>query len=250
MIRTFRPAWTRWAAGLCTLAFVACEQPTENTAIGGVPDGRLTYSAAPGGKHRSATTADLLTWPTFNQVWGASTLTRSDHGLRVEIETTGLTKGNAYTIWMLIFNNPAGCMAGGPGVCDGPDLFNDLAEPDMMWVAGKIAGNQDVVRFSGHKRVGSTYGTVQSPLGAPSHGVTNPQGAAVWFVVHDHGKKLPDFMPDMIRSIDGGCYDAGTPFPNVASPWNTGPTTGPQLPGYGRRGPNECAGRQISFHNP
>lgn len=196
-----------------------------------------------------ASTTDLLTLPTLAEVRGRSTLIRSKNGVRFKIKTTGLTPGNAYTLWMIVFNNPAECTARGPGLCDGADLFNPAAEPDMMWGDGKIAGNQETVVFNGHKRVGSNYGTVQAPVGLPSTGLLNPQGAEIWLAVHDHGPMNPEFMPDMIRSIDGGCFDAGTPVAGVDTPWNQGPES-PQLPGYGQRGPNTCASVQIGFHVP
>jgi hypothetical protein len=47
-------------------------------------------------------------------------------------------------------------------------------------------------------------------------------------------------MPDMIQSVDGGCFDAGIPEPGVDSPWNNY--------AFGRRGPNTCHTIQIAVH--
>ncbi|MGI9625519.1 MAG: hypothetical protein ACR2QM_01675 [Longimicrobiales bacterium] len=263
MSQTPPAMWSKALIAVCLTGILACQEagdlPAEPELF---PDDLDAAFDGGSWKGRSVSYVDLVTYPTQDAVWGKVRVVRSDRGVRFNMRTTGLNPKHAYTIWMGVYNNPDGWTSPRPdgGKCDGPDLFNDGAKPDMMWMAGKVARGGEYVTFRGRKRVGSNYGTVEAPVGLPSYGLTNPHGAELFFVVHDHGPKIRKYMPDMVRSIDGGCYDAGTPFagrddsgnPNewAGTPWNVGPAGPTKLPGYGRRGPNTCQGVQIAFSNP
>jgi len=169
-------------------------------------------------------------------VVGSSQLVRTPNGVNYRVKTSGLVPGNAYTLWIVIFNNPAGCIDG----CDGDDLGVPAAEPDMMYAAGHVVGSSGKATFSGRRHVGDDRGSVNAPVGMPAYGLTDPSGAVIWFFVHHHGSVLPSHMPDMIHTMDGGCTDAGVPAAGVASPYN-----GHE---YGKRGPNTCQTVQGAFH--
>jgi hypothetical protein len=181
----------------------------------------------------------VLRLPDFATV-GSSTIVRTRNGVNFRVTTSELDPGSAYTLWFVVFNNPAEC--GVPG-CTPDDIVNADAEPDMMYAAGMVVGGSRTATFAGRMRVGNPSGSVNAPVGLPSFGLTDPFGAVIILAVHEHGPKLPAYMPDMIQSLDGGCTDAGVPAAGVSSPWN-------DHPGFGARGPNTCQTIQIAHYVP
>lgn len=179
----------------------------------------------------------------FTQVDGASSrLVRTPNGVSYAVTTTGLTAGNAYTLWIMIFNNPDGCAAFAPAPgCGEPDIGNPAAQPDMMYAAGGIAGESGKATFAGHRAADDPAGSINAPVGMPAFGLINPSGAEIWLAVHDHGAKIPAFMPDMIQTVAGGCVNAGIGAPVFDDYEGTE---------FGRRGPNTCRTIQATFHQP
>lgn len=171
---------------------------------------------------------------------GTSRLLRTPNGINFSLSTTEVTPGHAYTLWFVAFNEPAGCLV--PNVCGPDDVVNDAARPDMMWSAGRVVGGGGTPSFSGRISVGDTSPSINAPVGLPSYGLMAPFEAQVILAVHDHGPMLSEYLPDMIKTIDGGCTDAGIPEAGAMSPWNAHP--------FGRRGPNSCATIQVSIHRP
>ena len=187
----------------------------------------------------------MLTFADLSVV-GTSRIIRTPNGIEFHLRTTELTAGNAYTLWFVVFNNPAGCTFGGQGVCGPTDVVNDLARPDMMWAAGSLVSGSGEATFAGRRQAGDGSSSANGPVGLPAYGLEDPYGAEVQLVVHNHGPVIPGYLPDMIKSIDGGCTDAGVPEAGVPSPWNdyAGETVG----AYGRRGPNTCQSVQFAVH--
>lgn len=224
------------ACGLC-LAIAACEStistPGRPTSLDGgpAPDG----TAATG----SVDSMEPVIRVSDSAQVGTSRLIRTPNGINFSLSTSDLTPDHAYTLWFVVFNEPAGCLV--PNVCGPDDVVNDAAKPDMMYAAGRVAG-AGTPSFSGRMSVGSTSASINAPVGLPSYGLMSPYEAQVILAVHDHGPKLPEYLPDMIQTIDGGCTDAGIPEAGAVSPWNGHP--------FGRRGPNTCATIQVSIHRP
>jgi hypothetical protein len=160
--------------------------------------------------------------------------------------TTGLEPGYAYTLWVVVFNNPSACTAPTPfSLCSDPDVGNAAAMPDVLYGAGHVVAGSGTVTLAGHRRVGDESGSISAPIGLPAFGLVDPEGAEILLVLHEHGPLLPAYLPDQIQTVGGGCTDAGIPAPGVASPFNA--YAGPE---YGRRGPNTCRSIQFSFHTP
>jgi hypothetical protein len=170
---------------------------------------------------------------------GGATLIRTPTGVSFRLSTSDLTPGHAYTLWVVIFNEPANCSV--PNQCAPTDLGNDAAKPDMMYAAGALSGGRDAATFAGRVAAGDVSGSINAPVGMPSYGLLNPYGAEIWLAVHDHGDKLPEFMPDMTMTIAGGCANAGIGDPT----WDL--YEGPE---FGRRGPNTCTTIQGAFFQP
>jgi hypothetical protein len=181
---------------------------------------------------------------------GASAhVVRTRNGVNFRVNTNSLMPGHAYTLWVVIFNEPDKCLTA-PDTCTPADLFHPGAKPDMLYGAGVIAGGSGTATLAGRTRVGDVSGSVQAPAGLLSYGLIDPGGAEFHLVVHDHGPVIPEFMPDMIQSLAGGCTDAGIPAQGEPSPWNDYALS-PEYGGeFGRLGPNACLSVQYSILRP
>ena len=233
------------ALSLLPLGLFACDEPTPTAAdMDQVMVEGNDAMLHGGGPNQSI--VPVFNYPQFTEELGYSKLVRHRRSVRYQVKTTGLNPGHAYTLWMVVFNNPGECAT---DPCTDPDVFKAGVDGDLLWAGGTVVGHSGKARFSGRRRVGQSRGSVMAPLGIPAPGVTNPRGADIRFIVHDHGPKDRRYMPDMIRSIDGGCTDAGVPFAGAPSPFND--YNGPRvLPGYGRRGDNKCVSVQAAGHIP
>jgi len=181
---------------------------------------------------------------------GASAnLVRTPNGVNFRFATNSLEPGHPYTLWVVIFNEPGNCGTA-PGTCTPPDLFNPAARPDMLYGTGVIASGAGTATFAGRTEAGDVTGSVQAPAGLLSNGLTDPYGAEIHFVVHHHGPMIPEFMPDMIQTLAGGCQDSGIPETGAPSPWNDYASSAGYGGEYGELGPNECLSVQYSILTP
>lgn len=140
-------------------------------------------------------------------VAGASAqLVRNDNGIAYRLNTTGLEAGNAYTLWLVVVNNPSACMS---TPCSAPEIINNAAtDSQVRFAAGHVAGASGNGTFAG--RVG------EGPLSGwlPGRTLEDSKGAEIHLVVNDHGPAIAEFMPGMISTYRGGCSNA-SPFPGV-----------------------------------
>jgi hypothetical protein len=181
---------------------------------------------------------------------GASAnVVRTKNGVNFRVDTNSLLPGHAYTLWVVIFNEPGQCLTA-PGTCTPPDLFNAAAKPDMLYGAGTVAGGSGRATFAGRTQVGDVSGSVQAPVGLLSNGLIDPFGAEFHLVVRDHGPLIPAFMPDMIQTLAGGCTDTGLPAVGAPSPWNDYALSEAYGGEFGRLGPNHCLDVQFSILSP
>lgn len=131
------------------------------------------------------------------EVDGASaTIHRSNNGVTINVKTSDLTPGNAYTMWVVVFNDPGKCIDG----CNGPDL--GMANGDVMYGTGHVVGGNGKGNFSAHLSEGDVSGSV---FPQPSLGLIDAQTAEIHIVVRDHGPKIPGMVSEQISSISGGC---------------------------------------------
>ncbi|MGH9672107.1 MAG: hypothetical protein ACRD44_02920, partial [Bryobacteraceae bacterium] len=73
-------------------------------------------------------------------------------GISFRVYTTGLTPG-AYTIWIVIFNQPENCAS--PGGCMAPDLANPGVDGSVVYGTGSIVGMDMVANFHGSLSAGA-----------------------------------------------------------------------------------------------
>jgi len=128
---------------------------------------------------------------------GSSTLRRQSDSLQMTLQTSGLPAGHVVTVWWIIFNHPAFCQFGeAPNPATGfagttcgagdlgivPGLTADpRVEPAVMHAAGQVIGANGTGNYGSYLSVGSTR--EQILLGS---GLTNPLGADIHLLVHDH----------------------------------------------------------------
>ncbi len=140
------------------------------------------------------------------QVSGArASLVRTDSGISYKLSTAGLEESNAYTLWLVVINNPSFCAA---TPCTAGEIFNPASRSQVRFADGLLASGSGKGIFSGQVAVGPLSGWIAGG------GLEDAYGAEIHLVVNDHGPALPEFMPGMVRTYRGGCSDA-SPFPAV-----------------------------------
>jgi len=154
-------------------------------------------------------------------------LTRTNNGASFSLRTTGLEKGDAVTVWWVIWNNPGDCVVANPTLganCGIPDLFVDFpvdltprSDVSVMYGAGNIIGGSGNGGFAGHLRVGET--TATHPFFPDSPGLLDPRGAEIHFIVRSHGPAIPGMIPEMLSTFEGGCT------PETSAGAGSGPNT-------------------------
>ena len=136
---------------------------------------------------------------------GAATLTRTNDGISFRIYTQGLAPG-ATTVWIIIFNNPENCVAGGPGVCMGPDLGNPAVEGSIVYGTGYNVGADGIGNFHGSLADGKPPAgiSVNIPAGT-ANGLKNSKKAEVHFVVRSHGPAVAGQAVAQFSTFEAGC---------------------------------------------
>ena len=156
-------------------------------------------------------------------------LVRNKNGISYSLSTEGLQGGHAYTLWVIVINNPAACTA---SPCSPQDiLLNPATNAQVTYGGGHVVGDDGKAGFGGHLQTGPL------PQGwLPNRGLDDPFGADVHLVLNDHGPVLPEFMPEMIQTYRAGCTDASLPgiFP-------------PSAKADGTPGPNTCRLWQVAI---
>jgi hypothetical protein len=156
-------------------------------------------------------------------------LVRNQNGISYSIQTQGLRPGHAYTVWVVVINNPAACTA---SPCSPQDiLVTPATSSQVIYGGGHVVGDDGRAGFGGHLSTGPL------PAGWLSNrGLDDPLGADVHLVLNDHGPVLAEFMPEMIQTYRAGCTDASLPaiFP-------------PSAKADGTPGPNTCRLWQVAI---
>lgn len=136
-----------------------------------------------------------------------STLERRTDSIDLVLDTTGLTPGDAYTIWWVFFNNPAGCAE---ATCKGSDLSNPETVGMVGYATGAIADEMGNAHFMASLNVGDTSIALDNNDGfpvelvEPAPGLIDPDKAEIHAVVRTHGAALPD-PTEQLTTFGGGC---------------------------------------------
>ncbi len=134
---------------------------------------------------------------------GSSTVRRTEEGLAVSLQATGLDPGAAYTVWVIVFGDPASCV----GPCDGGDMDSGTGDPAMRLLTGKVVDGQGSGEFSGHLELWDPTGG--GAKGNALTGITNLNAAEVHIVLRSHGEPIPGQIEAQISTFSGGCRQNG-----------------------------------------
>jgi len=146
----------------------------------------------------------------------------TEDGVFVSLDTRELTPGHAYTMWFVAVNAPDKCES---TPCKPADVLkrSEIVQSDVGYADGLIAGADGTGQFAAFQ-----------PAGALPHawlgtGLTDPAGAEVHLVIHDHGPLIDGREAAMIGTYRDGCTDESIPaaVPDAAR-------------ADGQPGPNAC----------
>ncbi len=103
---------------------------------------------------------------------GDTTLCANQNGLRGRMKVTGLTPGNAYTVWWVYIDDPNTCAGGFPDVgrCGFADFAGDKPPVIFGRMDSGVAPRRGLLHFSG---------------GVP--GMQASAGSEVWLLAFGHG---------------------------------------------------------------
>lgn len=136
----------------------------------------------------------------------SATLTRNANGISYQLNTNSLTASSAYTLWVVVINNPAAC---GSSPCSAPDiLLNPATDSQVVFGTGSVAGGSGKGTFAGALKEGDLVGWL------PDRSFDDAETAEIHLVLNDHGPKIQALLPDMIQTYRGGCSD-DSPFPGI-----------------------------------
>lgn len=129
----------------------------------------------------------------------SSALTRSTLAVSVSVNTSGLTPGNAYTLWLVVFNQPQHC-ASVP--CSAADIPNPAVQASVFWGTGRVADEWGQAVFTAHAVPGAPEGVL---LFGPH--LVNPLKAEVHTVVRNHGAVGANgsSLQDQLTMLNAGC---------------------------------------------
>ncbi len=176
------------ASVLALVVAAACGEsiPTEPDAAGASPSFAGVSSAS----------ADVHVFPAGPAIPGASArLQRSAAGVNAWFQTRDLLPGHAYTLWYVVFNHPAACLA--PNACALADVFTfdpDVAV-DLINGGAIVAGSSGKGTLAGRVKVGE--------LGIRGIGLLDGFEADIHLVVRDHGPKAAGSA--QLAEFGGGC---------------------------------------------
>jgi hypothetical protein len=157
-----------------------------------------------------------------NELQGAATLVRSSRSLEMRVAASNLNPNAAYTVWWVVFNNPAACIAG----CNAANLKNAAARASVFYAAGFVTGDDGTANVTAHVDAGALpMGLEVTPDGTVA-GLDrdNGFGAEVHLVVRWHGPVINGMAREQIGAFNGGCPAGGCKnqqaavFPPMAPP--------------------------------
>jgi hypothetical protein len=150
--------------------------------------------AAQAGGPASKQTVDVTGWhdpaptgPTAD-VHGTASLVRTDDGISMTFQTTGLPGGDAVTIWWILLDGSGQLVS-------------------AQFAAGHVVGADGAASFAGHLAVGDTSGCFHPQLRCD--GLTDPRGQTVILLARIHGPADPGQIPTQIHTSQATFGDPG-----------------------------------------
>jgi len=134
---------------------------------------------------------------------GESRLLRSADGIVATVTTSRLRKGQAYSLWWVVFNNPEACA---PGPCNVEDLSNEDTQPTAIWGSGAVVGD-----FGTGNQASGQFTAVLNKDETPLTEEQSLEDAEILLVIRSHGRALRSGTGDQITDYNGGCSVDVTP---------------------------------------
>lgn len=149
---------------------------------------------------------------------GASRFNRTLDEVSATFHVSGLDPLAAYTVWIVVFNNPAGCTTNPEaetrcGLAD-LTLTPNLADASAFNVGAFITNSDGAANAVSDVRSGPSPDgafVLWGAGGANDNGVNpglragNGFGAEIHFVIRGHQQILMDALADQLSMFDGGC---------------------------------------------
>lgn len=132
---------------------------------------------------------------------GNAKLTRKKNSVAMNIQTSGLEGGAAYTAWWVIFNNPSACTDG----CDPGDFGNPDVKATVIWATGHVVGGNGLTGFAASLNEGDISNVAPFNLPGDAFGLIDAATAEILIAVRYHGPTIPGQMPAQIKQFFGGC---------------------------------------------
>lgn len=121
---------------------------------------------------------------------GTAILERNANGLSLYAQSGDFIPGDAYTIWVVAYENPSACVGG----CDPSDLDRTAVQGTVSNFGGFVA--DEARTYSG--QLARHDDTRQLVAGVGRSGVDNPNQAQLTFVFRSHGEAETD--PDKLAA--------------------------------------------------
>ena len=132
-----------------------------------------------------------------------STLFRNQDGVFFSFYTSGLTNGDAVTIWMAVFNNPEFCAT---SPCTPADFANPAVDGTLLNTGGRVIGPDGSATYGAFRAVGDTTGA--RPGTGTGNGLVKPLSAEIHLVTRRHGPANlmdPIVLAAQLTTFNGGC---------------------------------------------
>ncbi len=179
---------------------------------------------------------NVMTHPSQGEVakvdGSKSSLIRGPEGVHLSLSTSGLIPGNAYTYWMVVFNEPSKCEK---ETCSGKDALvrTDIVKSDAGYVGGSVAQPDGTLHMTAYQPVGKLNNSFFD------RGILETDDLEVHLILQDHGPVISGRELEMLSTYRGGCSDDSIPPPFP-------PTARVQ----GDPGPNTCRMVQFVLYAP
>lgn len=132
-----------------------------------------------------------------------SILFRNQDGVFFSFYTSGLTNGDAVTLWMAIFNNPQFCAT---SPCTPADFLNPAVNGTLLITGGRVIGPDGSATYGAFRAVGDTTGA--RPNTGTGNGLVKPLSAEIHLVTRSHGPANlmdPMVLAEQLSMFNGGC---------------------------------------------
>ena len=159
--------------------------------------GLLTGTIAVYAGEKAADVSEVMLLAGGTPVSGSSShLVRNNNGVSVNINTSGLAPGHAFSIWLGVREDGKVLTPAGPFP----------AELDIvMLVTGGLSGGNGGGHFAGHVSAGPIGDANGVNILKSDGSFDNPTGASFVIFVRDHGPKTPGMIPEQTGEFFGGC---------------------------------------------